>query len=246
MIEDRQGMDKENFKKFEIIFADTQDLLDKIKYLRGRVFFGKEEKEQDEFDSYCHHLAVIDKEKNVMVGSYRLLLGSDARKHKGFYSESEFDITNIKQNCKGELLEMSRACVLNEYRRYPILKFMWNRILTFIAEKKVNYIFGCPSIENPSRDYVGKVFYLFKENCFAEEKFFVHPHKTKIYNFSEPPKGTDIQQIYRELPSLMKGYLKMGALVCSAPAWDEVFNTADFFMLLDVNTINKSYRRRFQ
>jgi putative hemolysin len=43
----------------------------------------------------------------------------------------------------------------------------------------------------------------------------------------------------------MRGYLKMGALVCSGPAWDKKFDTADFFMMLDIKNININYKNRF-
>ncbi len=36
-----------------------------------------------------------------------------------------------------------------------------------------------------------------------------------------------------ELPSLIKGYLRIGSLVCGPPALDAEFGTADFFLLLD-------------
>ena len=130
-------------KRFEVTLIKDEKLLDEVKYLRGRVFFGKNIKEEDEFDGVSRHLAVIDKEKNQIIGSYRLLLGSRAEKHKGFYSETEFDLANIKKNCPGEVLEMSRACVLSSYRKFPIIKFMWKSIISFMAENKVKYIFGC-------------------------------------------------------------------------------------------------------
>ena len=47
------------------------------------------------------------------------------------------------------------------------------------------------------------------------------------------------------VPPLIKGYLKLGAKVCGEPAWDPDFNTADFPMLLSVDTMDDRYRRHF-
>jgi putative hemolysin len=35
-----------------------------------------------------------------------------------------------------------------------------------------------------------------------------------------------------DAPPLIKGYLKLGAKICSAPAWDPDFNTADLLTML--------------
>ncbi|MDD4955135.1 MAG: GNAT family N-acetyltransferase [Candidatus Omnitrophica bacterium] len=234
-----------NKDRFEIIFARDKKLLDEVKYLRGRVFFGKNEKEEDEFDAYSHHLAVMDNEENKIIGSYRLLLGSDAKKHHGFYSETEFDLTNIKNNCHGQVLEMSRACVLSDYRKFPILKFMWKQIISFMLDNEVKYIFGCPSIENADADYVGKIVSYFKAGYFSGESFRAYPLKEKICKYNLCRDNLDIKEILSCLPSLIKGYLKMGAVICSEPAFDSYFKTVDFFMMLDVAKMNIPYRKKF-
>jgi len=48
-----------------------------------------------------------------------------------------------------------------------------------------------------------------------------------------------------ETPSLIRGYLRAGAWICSEPAWDPDFNTADFFMLLPMAHLNPRHARHF-
>ena len=64
----------------------------------------------DEFDPYCEHVIVRDLKSKEVIGTYRLLLGSHARKHIGFYSEREFILENIKK-LSGEVLELGRSNV---------------------------------------------------------------------------------------------------------------------------------------
>jgi putative hemolysin len=45
------------------------------------------------------------------------------------------------------------------------------------------------------------------------------------------------------LPPLIKGYLRVGAQVCGAPAWDPDFNTADLLMMLPVARMAPRYPR---
>jgi putative hemolysin len=48
-----------------------------------------------------------------------------------------------------------------------------------------------------------------------------------------------------EPPPLIKGYLKCGAKVLGAPAWDPDFGVADLPMMMDLNDLPAAYRRRF-
>ena len=48
-----------------------------------------------------------------------------------------------------------------------------------------------------------------------------------------------------EPPPLIKGYLKLGAKICSAPAWDPDFNTADLLTMLRLSEINPRYAKHF-
>ena len=46
-------------------------------------------------------------------------------------------------------------------------------------------------------------------------------------------------------PPLIKGYLRCGAKVLGAPAWDPDFNTADLPMLLRIEDLPARYRQHF-
>jgi putative hemolysin len=48
-----------------------------------------------------------------------------------------------------------------------------------------------------------------------------------------------------EPPPLVKGYLRLGARLLGAPAWDPVFQTADLPMLVRLSELPARYRRHF-
>ena len=48
-----------------------------------------------------------------------------------------------------------------------------------------------------------------------------------------------------EPPALIRGYLRLGAKVLGAPAWDPDFNTADLPMLMRLEDLPSRYRRHF-
>ena len=48
-----------------------------------------------------------------------------------------------------------------------------------------------------------------------------------------------------EPPALIKGYLRLGAKVLGAPAWDPDFNTADLPMMMRTADMPARYRKHF-
>jgi len=44
---------------------------------------------------------------------------------------------------------------------------------------------------------------------------------------------------------LLRGYLRLGAVVCGAPALDTGFRTVDFLLLLDLHSADEHYLRFF-
>ncbi|MFC1599188.1 GNAT family N-acetyltransferase [Candidatus Omnitrophota bacterium] len=231
-------------KVFQVQLGNAADILEKAQLLRGKVFLGQEVKDSDRFDAYCDHLVVTDDDTDQAVGTYRLLLGSVARNTSGFYSETEFDLSNIRKNCGAELLEMGRACVDERYRRYSIIGLLWKTILDYIEHKKVGFIFGCASIDEPTSEKVGRIFGFLKESYYSLPQHRVSPLQDKGFPFLKSGPPLSNRQAIGKLPSLVKGYLGAGALVCGEPAWDKTFNTADFFMLLDTAKTNSSYLKK--
>ena len=95
-----------SFKNYVVkIIRDPDPLLIKAKELRQKIFFndtGVHSLDSDEFDRICDHLIVIDKSisSDHVVGTYRLLLKQNENKKFKFYSESEFNISNLKKKKK--------------------------------------------------------------------------------------------------------------------------------------------------
>jgi L-ornithine Nalpha-acyltransferase len=199
----------------------------------------------DEFDPFCNHLIVRDLQSNDVVGTYRMMRGAQAREHLGFYSEKEFDLTLIK-NLDGELLELGRSCARKDYRDRALLPLMWDAIGDYVRTNRVRYLFGCGSLYTTDVAEVSAIFALLRTKYYAPAHCRVEPVEACRF------KGLADMQIdsaneaalFQKLPSLIKGYLRIGALVCGPPALDAEFGTADFFLLLDFGSLKDTYLNR--
>jgi len=117
--------------------------------------------ETDIDDKFCDHLIVVDKTKNLVVGTYRLLLGSKIDPRIDFYSEKIFNIAKIKSLGK-EKLKLSRSCVHKDYREGLVINLLWNGIAKYIKENNVRYLFGSVRLNSSDPEEVSKVFSLVK------------------------------------------------------------------------------------
>jgi putative hemolysin len=158
-----------------------------------------------------------------------------------FYSQSEFNITNIL-NKRSSLLEAGRSCVRKEYRDGRIIKLLWKGLATYIVKSKVEYIFGCASF--PSSDhkrFLSQLSYL-NHNHSPSEDLQTNPInnlKAEFKVISE--KKINNEKEFRSLPPLIKAYLRVGAYVGSGAVIDKNFDTTDVLIILDTKKLLKKY-----
>ena len=60
-----------------------------------------------------------------------------------------------------------------------------------------------------------------------------------------PAGSYDVKAAQRALPPLVKGYLRVGAMVGDGAFVDRQFNTVDVFVLMPVGGITRRYLDRF-
>ena len=198
----------------------------------------------DDYDPYCEHLIVRDLKSKEVVGTYRLLLGSEALKHIGFYSEREFDLKNIKK-LTGEVLELGRSCARKDFRDKALIPLMWEVIAQYVKKHEVRYLFGCGSLYTTGAEEVSECFSMLKRKYYATEELRVCPLAKCQFAGVKDNLAVADEAIFLKLPSLIKSYLRLGAVVCGPPAFDREFGTADFLVLLDIDKLSPEYLRRF-
>jgi putative hemolysin len=239
---------------FEVKIATEPGEIEEAQRLRFQVFNVELNKglkssyerglDIDEFDPFCDHLLVRDLKSGDIVGTYRLLLGSQARRHIGFYSEKEFDLSRIKL-LDGELMELGRSCARKDFRDRALIPLMWEAIAEQVKKYQVRYLFGCGSLYTTEAGEVSAMFSMLKNKYYAPDAYRVFPlEECEFKDLTDDALISDEQALFQKLPSLIKGYLRIGALVCGPPALDAEFGTADFFLLLDFGSLRAEYLKR--
>jgi putative hemolysin len=192
----------------------------------------------DEFDAYCDHLLVRDQETLEVVGTYRVLPPHKARELGRLYADSEFDLTRLN-HLRPKLVEVGRSCVHSDYRSGAVIMALWSGLAQYMQLHQYEIMLGCASI--PMADgghFAASLFNALKNEQMAPIENHAFPHVP--LPLAELNGGLNV-----EPPPLIKGYLKLGAKICSAPAWDPHFNTADILTILRLHEINPRYAKHF-
>lgn len=192
----------------------------------------------DLYDPYCDHLLVRDRVSDAVVGTYRILPPDAARRVGSYYSEQEFDLTRL-HFLRPRMAELGRSCVHPDHRSGAVIARLWMGLADYMTRYGYEYVVGCASIGMADGGHVAaRVYREVAAQHLAPVEWQTTP-RTRL-----PVESLDDGQC-AELPPLIKGYTRMGAMVCGAPAWDPDFNTADLLMLLPMARLNQSYARRF-
>jgi len=196
----------------------------------------------DLFDNYCEHLLVRDELSNEVVGTYRLLTPVQARRVGSTYSDLEFDLTRLR-SLRERMVELGRSCVHPDYRHGGVIMALWGALAEFMVRNKLDTMIGCASIPMlhngiVSGDVAASIWRQLKQTHMAPIEHHVRPR------LPLPVEQLDSQLVV-EPPALIKGYLRLGAKVLGAPAWDPDFNTADLPMMMRINDLPSRYRKHF-
>lgn len=231
--------------RFRVGLAENEADLIESQQLRYRIFAdemgaaidgGELGVDADELDPYCDHLIVRD-EDGRMVACTRLLTGEQAAQAGGFYSEHEFDIQPIK-NLVGKQLEVGRTCVDANFRNGATIATLWSGLADYVANNKIDYLFGCASIGLDEEDEALRVMQSIDERYLSAPDLRVKSHKPF-------PRRPVVGEGKGRMPPLVKAYVSLGARSCGEAYWDEDFHCVDVFMLLNIKELHPRYRRRF-
>ncbi len=250
----------------EARLAITKKDIRRAQKLRYRVFFEEggaiadtrsalSRRDICPFDRICDHMLVIDhdarskfgRKKPKVVGTYRLLRQDMAEKHGGFYSAQEFDIAPLLAHHAGtRFLELGRSCVLPEYRSKRTIELLWRGIASYMQHYRIGAMIGCASFEgtNPL--------------AHALPLSFLHHHATSEGDWAAqalPERFVNMDMISKEaielrraldaLPTLIRGYLRVGAKFGAGAVIDRQFGTVDVLVVLPVSAIDAKYLEHF-
>ncbi|WP_293801776.1 GNAT family N-acetyltransferase [uncultured Bosea sp.] len=208
-------------------------------------------RDADRFDKACDHLLVIDHAargrfggiKPKVVGTYRLMRQSAAERLGGFYTQSEFDLgPMLARHPGGRFLELGRSCVLKPYRTKRTVELLWSGIWAYLQHHRIDAMFGCASFDGTDPDALALPLSFLHHQARSEGEWAAAAHTDQFVGMDRlPPEMVDAKLALKQLPPLIKGYLRIGARFGTGAVIDRQFGTTDVLVVLPVSAIDKRY-----
>ncbi|MCL2748606.1 MAG: GNAT family N-acetyltransferase [Alphaproteobacteria bacterium] len=248
-------------RDYEVRLTRNKEERKQVRQLRYKVFVEEEgasateeqknlREEYDSFDLYSDYMGVFHKGK--IVGTYRIIDRDAAEKMDGFYTETEFDLKKIKK-VRGNIAEMSRACVDADYREEGlVIRMLWMGLAEYILKRKIVVLFGVASwVGTKPAESAQAISYLYY-NHLAPLSLRTMVEKDKLPD-GVNPKLTKMNILPRDfideavaksqMPPVLKGYLRLGATFGKGVFIDAPFNTYDVFVVLQTKNISRAYQK---
>jgi putative hemolysin len=237
--------------RIQIVWARHQDEVRQAQKLRYQVFaleMGARlvstvpGHDVDRFDDYCEHLLARDNSTGQVIGTYRVLTPAQAQRAGGAYSDTEFDLSPL-QVLRPKMVELGRSCVHADYRQGGVILALGSALYEFMARNALDTMMGCASIPMlhngiVSGNVAASIWRQMQEKHMASPALQVRAHLP-----------LPVEQLDGSLdvapPALIRGYLRQGAKVLGAPAWDPDFNTADLPLLIHVKDAPSRFLKYF-
>lgn len=195
--------------------------------------------ERDEFDLYFDHLLLIDKSAGGrVVGAYRLMRDDMAVAGIGYYGAAEYDLGKLSGR---KALELGRSCVAADYRGGLGMHLLWEGLGEYVNRHEVEILFGVASFHGaeiaPLRQALSYLHhkYLAPEDLRVRSKSYVSLNQM-------PLTDVEAKAALRQIPSLIKAYLRLGGFVGDGAYIDRDFNTVDVCLLMDTTRMVQKYK----
>ncbi|PRY21892.1 ornithine-acyl[acyl carrier protein] N-acyltransferase [Aliiruegeria haliotis] len=200
--------------------------------------------ERDQYDAHYDHMILVDERRDAaaldhVVGVYRLLPGTRAAEAGGFYCASEYDLYALEQSGQN-LLELGRSCVHADYRGGTALVHLWKGLGDYVQDHRIEVLFGVASFHGTDVQALAEPLSFLHHNHLA-------PEPLRVRALPEHFTSMDLLEVdainrpaaVRAIPSLIKGYLRLGGYVGDGAFVDRAFNTTDVCLVLDTARVSE-------
>jgi putative hemolysin len=251
----------------EVRLARKKSELRRAQRLRYKVFYEEmsavpgalamlSRRDEDAYDAVFDHLLVIDRgdasdgrrwRRSKVVGTYRMLRQEVAELNDGFYTQGEYDIAPLlaaKPDCS--FMELGRSCVLKPYRNKRTLELLWQGVWSYVREHGADVMIGCASFEGTDPSAHAEALSFLYHTALAPEEWRVRAHShLRVEMNMLPRERINARRALKALPPLIKGYLRLGALIGDGAVIDRQFGTTDVMIILPVEQIRTRYFAHF-
>lgn len=221
-------------------------------------------RDMDEYDMYYLQMIIWDRNKQQLVGGYRLGEGDHIFERfgvNGFYTSSLFKMKTGFHPVLRETIELGRTYVVPEYQKHRLPLFLlWKGILHFlVSNPRYRYLIGPVSISKDFSEASKGVIVEFVKRFFYDKKLarLVEPRKPFRPKIKAVDTGLLAESLHGQfdaldalvesmepahfsVPVLFRQYLRQNARFIAFNVDPNFSNCLDGLMILDITELPPS------
>lgn len=189
--------------------------------------------ERDIYDQHAEQLLLLDLTRepdDQVVGVYRVLDREGAKAAGQFYSEMEFDLSPLVHSDR-TVMELGRSCLHADYRGGAGMLHLWQGLAAIVRERKIEVLFGVASFHGTDLDVLASSLSLLHQKYLAPKDIRVCARSRHQITYGPV---ADRVAAMRNVPALIKAYLRLGGFIGDGVFVDHAFNTTDVCLILDL------------
>jgi putative hemolysin len=196
--------------------------------------------ECDPFDDHADHILLLNQTRDAsdqVVGVYRVMTAQMATAAGRFYCAHEYDLTPLFQSGK-RILELGRSCLHADYRGGSAMLHLWSALADYVLAREIDVLFGVASFHGTDVKCLAGPLSLLHHRHLAREPLRVKAIGPTALSMSiTAEEALDRPAAVRQMPALIKAYLRLGGTVGEGAFVDHAFNTVDICLILERDAI---------
>lgn len=210
-------------------------------------------RDADRFDPACRHLMVVDHAtrdalgRPRLVATTRVLTQEAALRLGGFYSADEFDLAPLlARHPQKRFLEVGRSCVAASHRSRLCVDLIWRGLATLAEQDGADVLIGCASLPGTDSESLAVPLAFLYHWALGQGDWAATARPERTVPMDRlPAAAVDARKALRDLPPLLRGYVRLGAHIGAGAVVDTAFGTTDVLVVLPIADVGARYRARF-
>jgi putative hemolysin len=127
------------------------------------------------------------------------------------------------------------------------MQLLWRGIADYIDAHRVGLMLGCASLPGTDPGAVAPLLSFLHHHVLAPVELRPRALAERYVRTDLlPVEAVDVRSALRQLPPLLKAYLRMGGMIGEGAVVDRQFNTIDVCLVLPTEQVQASYQRHYR
>jgi len=233
-----------NSSRYQIRVASSRSDVERAQALRYRAFIENrpgarprsDRLDHDSFDDACHHILIEEEAGGELICCFRLLRLSTGNEINRSYAAQFYDLSSLHAY-PGVMLELGRFCIRPGWRDPAVMRLAWAALARMVDETGADMLFGCSSFQGAAPECHSEALALLAAHHLAPQRWspgVKAPQVMPLADALHDGHPADPRKALAGIPTLLRGYLALGAWVSDHAVIDRDLDTLHVFTGLEI------------